>query len=143
MKIYYYLEPEVSGGFGENIILDASVHPPLVARLHYEFDGWLGDSMVASFPCYLVTEDVAEKILKSEFSGVTFDKVEVTTSELFEEMQPDQKLPPFVWLKVNGGGGRDDFGIAKDLRLVVSERVLDALKPLGISNALIEPFEAS
>ncbi|MER8982008.1 MULTISPECIES: hypothetical protein [unclassified Mesorhizobium] len=143
MKIYYYLEPEVSGGFGDNIILDASVHPPLVTRLHYEFDGWLGDRMVASFPCYLVTEDVAEKILKSEFSGVTFDKVEVTTSELFEEMQPDQKLPPFVWLKVNGDAGRDDFGMAKDLRLVVSERVLDALKPLGISNALIEPFEAS
>ncbi|MER8446107.1 hypothetical protein NKH52_23220 [Mesorhizobium sp. M1066] len=123
--------------------MDRSVHPPLVTRLHYEFDGWLGDRMVASFPCYLVTEDVAEKILKSEFSGVTFDKVEVTTSELFEEMQPDQKLPPFVWLKVNGDAGRDDFGIAKDLRLVVSERVLDALKPSGISNALIEPFEAS
>ncbi|MER8751549.1 hypothetical protein NKH57_20115 [Mesorhizobium sp. M1050] len=99
--------------------------------------------MVTSFPCYLVTEDVKEKILKSEFSGVTFDKVEATTSELFEEMQPDQKLPPFVWLKVNGDAGRDDFGIAKDLRLVVSERVLDALKPLRISNALIEPFEAS
>ncbi|ESZ22363.1 hypothetical protein [Mesorhizobium sp. L2C084A000] len=140
---YYYLEPEVSGGFGDNIILDASVHPPLITRLHYEFDGWLGDSMVASFPCYLVTDDVAEKILKSEFSGVTFDKVEVTTSELFEEMQPDQKLPPFVWLKVKGDAGRDDFGMAKDLRLVVSERVLDALKPSGISNALIEPFEAS
>ncbi|MFC3324272.1 hypothetical protein [Mesorhizobium cantuariense] len=140
---YYYLEPEVSGGFGDNVILDASVHPPLITRLHYEFDGWLGDSMVTSFPCYLVTEDVKEKILKSEFSGVTFDKVEVTTSELFEEMQPDQKLPPFVWLKVNGEAGRDDFGIAKDLRLVVSERILDALKPLGISNALIEPFEAS
>ncbi|MER9373795.1 hypothetical protein [Mesorhizobium sp. M0491] len=140
---YYYLEPEVSGGFGDNIILDASVHPPLITRLHYEFDGWLGDSMVASFPCYLVTDDVAEKILKSEFSGVTFDKVEVTTSELFEEMQPDQKLPPFVWLKVKADAGRDDFGMAKDLRLVVSERVLDALKPSGISNALIEPFEAS
>jgi len=139
---YYYLEPEVSGGFGDNIILDTSVHPPLVIRLHFEFDGWLGDSVVASFPCFLVTEDVKKKILESDFSGMTFDHAEVTTSELFEEMQPDQKLPPFVWLKVNGEAGHDDFGIAKDYRLVVSERVLDALKPFGISNALIEPFEA-
>jgi hypothetical protein len=99
--------------------------------------------MVTSFPCYLVTEDVKEKILESDFSGVAFDTVEVTTSELFEEMQPDQRLPPFVWLKVNGDAGRDDFGIAKDYRLVVSERVLDVLKPLGIPNGLIEPFEAS
>lgn len=140
---YYYLEPEVSGGPGDNTIMDTTVHPPAVTRLHYEFDGWLGDSMVTSFPCYLVTEEVREKILKSGFSGITFDQVEVTTSELFEEMQPDQKLPAFAWLKVNGEAGRDDFGIAKDYRLVVSERVLDALKPLGISNALIEPFEAS
>lgn len=43
---------------------------------------------------------------------------------------------------MNGEAGRDDFRIARDLRLVVSERVLDALKPLEISNALIEPFEA-
>lgn len=140
---YYYLEPEVSGGFGDNIIIDPSVHPPLISRLHFEFDGWLGDSMVASFPCFLVTEDVKAVILKGSFSGVTFDDVEVTTSELFDEMQPDQKLPPFVWLKANGDAGRDDFGIAEDLRLVVSERVLDALKLFGISNALIEPFEGS
>ncbi len=140
---YFYLEPEVSGGFGDNIILDISVHPPLISRLHFEFDGWLGDSVVASFPCFLVTEDVKKKIIESDFSGMTFDHAEVTTSELFEEMQPDQKLPPFVWLKVNGEAGHDDFGIAKDYRLVVSERVLDALKPFGISNALVEPFEAS
>ncbi|ESY09652.1 hypothetical protein X751_31480 [Mesorhizobium sp. LNJC395A00] len=103
----------------------------------------MGDAMVTSFPCYLVTEGVERKILESRFSGVTFDKVEVTTSELFEEMQPDQKLPPFVWLKVSGKAGLDDFGIAKDYRLVVSESVLDVLKLLGVSNALIEPFEGS
>ncbi|TPM38120.1 hypothetical protein [Mesorhizobium sp. B2-3-4] len=140
---YFYLEPEVSGGPGENTIMDVTVHPPLVSRLHYEFDGWLGDGIVTSFPCYLVTKDVKEKILESDFSGVTFDDVEVTTSELFEEMQPNQKLPAFVWLKVNGDAGDDDFGIAKDYRLVVSERVLDALKSFGISNALIEPFDGA
>ncbi|MDX8514926.1 hypothetical protein [Mesorhizobium captivum] len=139
---YFYLEPEVSGGLGDNTVMDSSVHPPIVTRLHYEFDGWLGDVIVTSFPCYLVTEDVKEKILKDGFSGVRFDKVEVTTSELFEEMQPDLELPPFVWLKVDGEAGHDDFGLAEDHRLVVSESVLDVLRPLGISNALVEPFQA-
>lgn len=137
---YFYLEPEVSGGLGDNTVMDTSVHPPIVTRLHYEFDGWLGDVAVTSFPCYLVTGAVKAKFLTAGFSGATFDKVEVTTSELFEEMQPDLELPPFVWLKVDGKAGHDDFGLAEDHRLVVSERVLDALRPLGISHALIEPF---
>ncbi|WP_137933965.1 hypothetical protein [Mesorhizobium comanense] len=140
---FFYLEPEVSGSIGDNSVMDSNVHPPLVTRLNYEFDGWMGDVMVESFPCYLVTEEAKGKILNEGFSGVAFDKVEVTTSELFDEMQPDQKLPPFAWLRVNGRAGQDDFGIANDYRLVVSDRVLNALKPLGISNALIEPFETS
>jgi hypothetical protein len=139
---YFYLEPEVSGGLGDDTVMDTDVHPPVVSRLNYEFDGWLGDVIVTSFPCYLVTEDAKEKILENGFSGATFDQVEVTTSELFEEMQPDLKLPPFVWLKVDGKAGHDDFGLAKDHRLVVSESVLDVLRPMGIANALVEPFQA-
>lgn len=99
---HFYLEPEVSGGFGDDTVMDTSVHPPVVSRLNYEFDGWLGDVIVTSFPCYLVTEDAKAKILGNGFSGAGFDKVEVTKSELFEEMQPDLELPPFVWLKVDG-----------------------------------------
>lgn len=137
---YFYLEPEVSGGLGDDTVMDTDVHPPVVSRLNYEFDGWLGDVIVTSFPCYLVTEDAREKILENGFSGARFDKVEVTTSELFEEMQPDLELPPFVWLKVDGEAGHNDFGLAKDHRLVVSESVLDALRPFGISHALIEAF---
>ncbi|WP_378919867.1 hypothetical protein [Mesorhizobium kowhaii] len=120
-----------------------SIHPPIVTKLHYEFQGWFGDVLLESFPCFIVTEGAKSALLEIGISGVTFSPVEVSTSDLFEEMQPDQRLPPFVWLKVDGDAGRDDFGIANDYRLVVSERVLDALKPLGISNALIEPFEAS
>ena len=37
--------------------------------------------------------------------------------------------------------GQDDFGAAVDGRLVLSQRALDTLSSLGISNALIEPFE--
>ncbi|CDX39983.1 conserved hypothetical protein [Mesorhizobium sp. SOD10] len=59
---------------------------------------------------------------------------------MFEEMQPDVELPPFVWLKVDGEADHDDFGLAEGHRLVVTERVLDVLRLLGISRALFEPF---
>lgn len=75
------------------------------------------------------------------FSGATFAEAEVTTSEEFHEYQPGQELPPFVWLKVNGKAGRDDFGIAANYRLVISKRILDLLESLGIPFAVVEPYE--
>lgn len=35
-------------------IMEATVHPPRVERLHYEFEDWLGDDLVESFPSFLV-----------------------------------------------------------------------------------------
>jgi hypothetical protein len=50
-------------------------------------------------------------------------------------------LPKFLWLKVEGFPGRDDFGIAAGLKLVVSKRALEVLKRVGFSHpASIEPF---
>ena len=54
--MFHTLEPEVAGGFGEQTILDNSTHPPDVKWLHYVLDGWLGDDILESFPCYIVTE---------------------------------------------------------------------------------------
>ena len=34
---YFYIQPEVAGGLGKNTVMDRSVHPPIVSRLHYEF----------------------------------------------------------------------------------------------------------
>lgn len=140
MMRYFYLDPEVAGGLGRHTVMDVSVHPPIVTKLNYEFEGWLGDAILESFPCFIVTVEAKSALLRGDASGATFDHVEVTTSDMFRDLQPDQKLPPFVWLKVNGRAGHDAFGIAKDYRLVVSERVLETLRPLGISNALIESF---
>jgi hypothetical protein len=46
----------VAGGYGEDAILDTSVCPERVERLHYEFDGWLGDDLLESFPVFIITE---------------------------------------------------------------------------------------
>ena len=54
--------------------------------------------------------------------------VEVSASELFAELYPGGRLPPFAWLQVGGVAGRDDFGMSPDHRLVVSDRALGVLR---------------
>lgn len=44
---YFYIEPEVAGGLGRNTVMNRAVHPPVVSKLHYHFDGWLGDVLLA------------------------------------------------------------------------------------------------
>ncbi len=139
---YYRVEPEVAGGFGERTIIDRSSGKMVVRKLHYEFDGWLGDVLLESCPCFIVTETAKKTLQSAGLTGVRFDKVEVTASELFEQLYPNRRLPKFVWLQIIGKPGQDDFGMAKGLMLVVSERALEVLKGLGISNALVTPFEA-
>ena len=138
---YFYLEPEVAGGFGEGSVLDTSVHPPRVERLHYEFDGWLGDDLLTSFPCYIVTDRLKNELQRSELTGYELDRVKVTKSEFFGDMHPDAPpLPRFHWLKITGRAGIDDFGMAKDHRLVVSERALRVLRYGQLSDCEIVEF---
>jgi hypothetical protein len=135
---YYYLEPEVAGDLGESTVLDTAQHPPLVHKLHYVFDGWLGDNLLESFPCFIVTESAKEKLQLARFSGVKFEQVKVTTSEQFQGFYPNRQLPAFVWMQVEGIPGRDDFGIGQDFRLIVSDRALQILREIGIDHAKIE-----
>jgi hypothetical protein len=137
---YFYLEPEVAGGLGEHTVVDVSVHPPIVTYLHYSFDGWPDDVILTTFSCYIVAVPARHALEGIKVSGIKFDYAETSPSEFFKDMYPGRQLPTFVWLKVYGRPGRDDFGIAPDHRLVVSERVLDLLKRLGLSYATMEPF---
>lgn len=134
---YFYIEPEVAGGLGKNTIMNHNTHPPIVSKLHYQFDGWLGDVILESFPCFIVTEEAKGKLESVNATGIRFAEVEVTTSEQFQDLYPNHKLPKFVWLQIEGKAGDDDFGIDKEKRLVISGRVLKILKGIGVSHALI------
>jgi hypothetical protein len=139
-RVYFYIEPEVAGGLGANTMMDRSLHPPIVTNLHYQFDGWPGDVLLESFPCFVVTECAKQKLQAAQLVGATFEEAEVTTSEQFRELYPNRQLPKFVWLRVEGKPGQDDFGTTPDGRLVVSERALEVLQSLGISQALVTEF---
>ena len=117
---FYRLEPEVAGGWGDDTVADTTVHPPVVTALHYVFDGWLGDSIVESFPCYLVTAPLGDALVASGLSGFELRSVRINKSEQFAELYPDRKLPEFRWLHVTGAACVDDFGLSGDHLLVAS-----------------------
>ena len=137
---HFYVEPEVAGGLGENTVMDIGVHPPLVTKLHYEMDGWLGDVLLESFPCFIVTSLTRRRLQEAQLSGVSFDDVEVTRSSQFDDIYPGRELPEFAWLKPAGVAGEDDFGASPDSVLVVSERALGLLQEIGIPNASVKEF---
>ncbi len=140
MEDFYVLEPEVAGGLGPETVMNRGSHPPDVSSLHYEFSGWLGDEIVESFPCYLVTKGLASRIANCGMSGMRFDSVKVTRSAEFEELDPNRSLPEFIWLRPEGVAGRDDFGIGLDHRLVVSARALEQIRSGNPRGLIVEPF---
>jgi hypothetical protein len=134
---YYLLQPEVAGGLGSRTNLDRSVHPPRVSRLHYEFEGWLGDDLLESFPCYIITPRVADALAMSALSGFALVNVEVSRSEEFEDFHGDLQLPAFRWLQITGILDKDDFGFAKE-GLVVSERAHELLSAFKLHQCEIQ-----
>jgi hypothetical protein len=135
MMDYYFIEPEVAGGLGAHTVIDRSSGQMVIKKLHYQLDGWLGDELLESAPCFIGTQRLAGEVERAQLTGVRFDKVEVTASDQFRELYPNRQLPKFVWLKVEGKAGHDDFGIAPGIRLVVSERAFKLLNRIGIANA--------
>lgn len=135
MTNYYEIEAEVAGGWGQNTVADTSVHPPNVHALHYEFAGWLGDELLETFPCFIVSERLGKALEQSGLTGYILADVEVSVSEAVIGSCGGQDLPRFEWLKITGSAGNADFGLSKGYTLVVSEQALAVLRRFPISNA--------
>ena len=126
---YFNLEAEVAGGIGPHSVTQETSGALIVHKLHYVFEGWFGDEIVESTPCYIVTAELAKSIRDRGLTGVSFDQVEVDRSDIFKDLHPEKVLPPFAWMKVTGDKGKDDFFLAGYGRLVVSERALEVIGP--------------
>ena len=109
---YYLIEPEVAGGIGEHSVIDRSSGKMIVRKLHYVFEDWGGDVVLTSCPCLIVTESAKRKLQSVGLTGLRFDEVEITTSELFDELYPNRLPPELAWLQTVGKPGHDGLGIA-------------------------------
>ena len=96
--------------------------------------------MAEAIPCLIISKQLKTLLSHNSFSGYQLDTVEVSKSSQFYELYPGKQLPEFYWLKVTGILGKDDFGLAKDYRLVISERILGMLRQVSIVQADIEDF---
>ena len=114
------LNPRWPADGGGETVADVSVHPPRVQRLHYQFDGWLGDALLESFSCYIVSKELGASLLASGLTGFNLEACRVSNSSQFDELHPGRKLPVLKRLRVAGTPGKDDFGISSDNELVVS-----------------------
>ena len=129
----------MAGQLGENTVLDSTFHPPIITRLHYEFDGWLGDDILESFPCFICSQRLTDHLKNSNLTGFVFKNCEVTKSDQFFDLYPRVSLPVFYWFIVGNDRG-NDFFLLPDASLVVSEDALEALKKFQILHCDIKEF---
>ena len=139
--MYFILQPEVAGGLGELTVVDRSKHPPVVTKLHYEFEGWLGDEILESFPCFIVTAELRKALETCAVTGCNFHGATISASPEFHEMYPNRRLPAFDWLKVYGTAGKDDFGLTTDGRLVISNAALAILQRFRMEHCAISHWK--
>ena len=133
---FYSVEPEVAGGWGANTLADRTGEgATIVTRLHYEFAGWLGDELLETTPCFIVTEALGSKIVEAGLTGIELGEVEVSTSDQFHDLHGDRDLPDFRWLRVHGVAYQQDFGLTSGALLIVSEPALKVLKTGNIAHA--------
>ncbi|WP_308201309.1 lamin tail domain-containing protein [Carbonactinospora thermoautotrophica] len=101
---YFLLEPEVASELGQHTELDTRMHPLRVHRLHYEITDWLGDELLESFPCFLLSRRLGERAAAEGLTGFELADVEVTLSPEAEELlalaAPAQAASPVQIYKV-------------------------------------------
>lgn len=139
--MFFFLEPEVAGGIGPNSELHRDDGKLVVTRLNYEFDGWLGDALLETTPCFIITNEARQLIESAALTGVSFSDVEVTRSDLFNDLYGEKLLPHFWWMIVEGEPKADDFGMSSDLRLIASGQAISILRQAGLMHAEIEPID--
>jgi hypothetical protein len=137
----YIIEPEVAGQLGKDTILNHSTKPPIIEKLNYEFEDWLGDDFIEGFQCFICSEKLAEYIKKQNLTGYIFDECKVTKSQFFNDLHEDElELPRFLWFKIVGNE-TDDFFIVPNSMLVVSKKALDTLQAFNIDRCRIQEYE--
>ncbi|PFX51275.1 hypothetical protein COL36_27975 [Bacillus wiedmannii] len=140
----YLLSPEVAGGHGEHTVygneksIGAEGISGKVQFLHYEFYGWLGDDLLESTPCFIVSEKLKNALISSELKDFRLEECLISVSEEFQELYPDKELPDF-WRLIplgtvnyeNGnysGWSGHQFCLTPRGDLILTEEVLSFLK---------------
>jgi hypothetical protein len=144
--IYFRIEPEVAGGIGKNSKIsyeDGKIRE--VIYLDYEFQGWLGDDILTTHPCFLVSKPLSEAIKNNLLCGYKFENISISISEEFKELHTNCIIPDFVRIIPNNSVDdttlfnvlENDFYFYKKRYLIVSEAALQVIKQFNVANSII------
>jgi hypothetical protein len=132
----YRLDPQVAGELGERTVMDASTHPPIVPHVDYVLDYPDADDLIQSFPVFLVSEGLAQRMTRARLTGPAFEDVTVRPSKEYRETYGRAKHRRYRRLIITGTG--DDCWLDNDHQLCVSDRMMRLLEDADIGGCDIE-----
>lgn len=138
---YLLLQPEVAGGLREQTTMDASVHPPVVTQLHYEVLDWLGDDLLESFPCFLISPEAAAALTAAGMRSFALADALITLEPQMEDLY-DHRVLTFRWLQPTGQPGVDDIALDERAHLIVSENAWNVLSTFSIAHCTSNDWTA-
>jgi hypothetical protein len=138
---YHLIEPEALVGLGGETIFGSTNEE--VISLHMNIEDWLGDDLLTCHPVFFVTEQLKNKLEKTNLSGFVFAEIKQSSDEYFvDNFQLKIEVPNFYWIKIIGKENENDFFINDDKNLMVSAACLKFLKEnANIENCQIDIFE--
>ena len=142
---FYKLEPEIAGEIGESSKIEYENGTiKKIIFLEYLFSDWLGDELLSTHPCHIVTENLKKDISANNLTGVKFQKIKKTFSDEFIELNISTDIPEFVQIVCDNfyedknENALQDFYVNRYKELIVSESALKVIKKHTLNNCLIE-----
>ncbi|NYI58239.1 hypothetical protein [Cellulomonas soli] len=99
--------------------------PPRLSNVSLQFEGWLGDDLIETYPLFAVTDRLRAALRASGVSGVSFEQVPTIRSEQLLELQPGDEIGTWSLMAVTGRAGTDDAWLSPRWMLMVSQRFWD------------------
>lgn len=138
MNTKFILNADVPGEMGTNTFTDHRFSPFKVYHLHFVFDSY-PDDIFTSFPVYVVSENLLNKILDLGFSGVDNPRL-ITYSEREDYFSEEHTSQNYFMIDVSTDKDKDFFIDIDINKLVVTDRALTLLKQYRIKFAEIDVY---
>ncbi len=125
-SVAYILEPLVAGELGEETVLDAGTHPPLVRSVEFVLDSPTEEDLVESFPVFLVSEQLGASLTAAGLVGFTLDDANVHPSTQYVAVYGDLPHKAYRWLRLISSSPSDCW-LDEGYRLCVSDRMYSVI----------------
>ncbi|GAA3537516.1 hypothetical protein [Kribbella ginsengisoli] len=136
----YSVDPQVAGELGEGTVMDSSVHPPAVSRVEFVLDSPETDDLVQSFPVYLISDLLADRVGQAGLTGIRLAHAEVRPSEEFLAAFGEVPHRNYLWLQLENSEGADAW-LDDSLELCVSDRLMRILEEGTLSDCIISEIK--